>query len=187
MGSPEAVATLYSEIYRTLPQYSMTKWRQKALRLLLKTEYKNGAREYMDVGCGRGESLRIADKIGFTSWGLEIVPELCNQPNIYLIDTAAFLPNEDEVVDVVSAMDVLEHLTPDDAIESAFEMHRVSRICVLLGIPSYSSKYMGTELHLTIRPWLWWLNQLSRIDRTVVIPGMRVPREKMPYTFFRMG
>lgn len=105
---------------------------------------------YLDVGCGRGEMLRAAHDLGFLPvHGTEIVPGLFDGA-IVLEAWVQSLPFADGTFDAVSALDVLEHLHPDDVARAAKELARVARKHLLLSTNLKSSQAVkGEELHLT--------------------------------------
>lgn len=80
----------------------------------------------LDVGCGTGANLEMLAQFG-TSEGVDVSDdalEFCRKKGLKVHKgLAESLPFEDESFDVVTALDVVEHL--DDDVSGLKEMHRV--------------------------------------------------------------
>lgn len=114
---------------------------------------------YLDVGCGRGEMVRLARERGVAASGLELVPALCGGDIVCGEVTA--IPHDGKF-DFVSCYDVVEHL-PEDQVDRALdELFRVSRV-LLLTTNQKRSVYGDLELHLTRKPREWWDQKI--VDR----------------------
>ena len=94
---------------------------------LPKGETQNSIR-VLDVGCGTGANLEMLANFGEAE-GVDISDEaldFCRAKNLKVHKgLAEKLPFEDESFDIVTALDVVEHL--DDDISGLTEMHRVLR------------------------------------------------------------
>jgi ubiquinone/menaquinone biosynthesis C-methylase UbiE len=104
----------------------------------------------LDVGCGRGETMRMAADMGFSPVrGLEVVPYLC----VPGVDQgfAHAIPHSDGSFDVVTMFDVMEHLLPEDTETVCRELERVAKRYVLLTVHNGSSQHNGVELHINRR------------------------------------
>lgn len=146
----------YDEAYED-PRYNMKRWRQELLREWLMTAKAVGHRTYLDVGCGRGESLQIACFLGFTVAGCEVVESLCGSAAVEHIRGAHDLRTySDDSVDVVSCLDVMEHILEDDVPGVLREIWRVANHAVLLGISCKAG-----PMHPTIFPPAWWVDQVE--------------------------
>jgi ubiquinone/menaquinone biosynthesis C-methylase UbiE len=112
---------------------------------------------YLDVGCGRGEMLDQADRLGFGPvQGVEVVADLIDGTRV-LRGEAHALPFADQSFDVVSCFDVLEHLIPGDDEGACRELARVARRHVLLTANNRTSqRAIGQELHINRRPYEEW-------------------------------
>ena len=111
---------------------------------------------YLDVSCGRGESLELAKRLGHGPVvGTEAVPMLCNAPNkVHAV--LPTLPFGDKVFGIVSCLDVMEHLIADDWEASIKELGRVCKGRLLLSISNVEDKtgaLLGTELHISRFPY----------------------------------
>jgi len=112
---------------------------------------------YLDVGCGRGEMLDEAERIGFAPvMGVEVVPALLREGRV-IYAQAHQLPFEDASFDVVSLFDVIEHIPQGDDEVICRELARVARRTILITANNNPSRLPdGTELHINIRSHQEW-------------------------------
>lgn len=109
----------------------------------------------LDVGCGRGEVLRLAEGMGFTVKGVEVVPALIDGERV--VEGLAYaLPFPDNSFDHVTMYDVMEHLLPEDSERVCRELQRVSRETVTLTVSNISHIHRGVEMHINRRPYADW-------------------------------
>lgn len=112
---------------------------------------------YLDVGCGRGEMLAHAKRLGFTPvQGVEVVPSLIDGERVVLGEAHA-LPFSDNSFDVAAMFDVVEHLLRGDDGLACCELRRVARRHVLITANSHPSHLPdGTDLHINRRTEEEW-------------------------------
>ena len=118
----------------------------------------------LDVGCGTGANLKLLAQFGEVE-GVDISPEalsFCRERGFDNVRQGAAeqLPYEDGVFDLVTALDVVEHL--DDDVESLREMRRVLRPGgrALLFVPAFM--------------FLWGAqDEVSNHRRRYTLPGLR--------------
>jgi len=111
---------------------------------------------FLDVGCGRGEMLEKASKLGFSVvHGVEVVPELIDGERV-VRGTVQNIPFADKSFDVVTFMDVIEHLVPGDEVAACKELKRVARNTVLLTANNRPSIHKGLDLHINIKTYDEW-------------------------------
>lgn len=110
---------------------------------------------YLDVGCGRGEMVAFARNIGMESSGVEAVEYLTNGDDI-VPGLAWDLPFSDNSVDLVTLFDVIEHILPEDTDKVLKELGRVANKKLFITAANYSSKSLGEELHINIKPYQEW-------------------------------
>ncbi len=100
----------------------------------------------LDVGCGRGEMLEDAERLGFSNvLGVEATASLCG--GRVMQGVAWRLPVDDRSFDVVTMFDVIEHLLHDDQLPALTELRRVARSAVIVTAADYSHVVSGVELH----------------------------------------
>lgn len=166
-------AEKYRRCYQR-PEYAMGRTRQ--LRCELDVDGMRPASAYLDVGCGRGEMVRYARELGLEAYGLELVPELCDERRIFQGELTA-LPFPVKRFDYVSCYDVLEHL-PESQIRPALEeLRRVCRGWVYITTNDKPSEFLGMTLHLTRWPLDRWHEVLSDILGGSVVSEIYAPGE----------
>lgn len=127
----------------------------------------------LDVSCGRGELMRAARDAGFSPVsGTEVVPQLVGEGVRYAELHA--LPFKDGTYNVVTCIDVLEHLVEADLVPALRELERVTRRNLLMAVADYSTQWDGVELHPSARPYDAWdalfrqtlAGEIRRVGRT---------------------
>lgn len=140
----------YKKAYQS-KYYGMGRARMKAATELL----KDLSGSYLDVGCGRGEMLRVAEDIGLDPvTGVEVVSDLIGGK--VMRGEAHALPFDDNSFDHVSMFDVIEHLLPGDDYAACKELQRVARKSVLLTVADFPHIFQGTDLHINRRRYTEW-------------------------------
>ncbi len=140
----EAEISKYQQCYRSA-DYRMGSRRRNHVDLALRTLERGSL---LDVGCGRGETLRMAEELGFTDVrGLEAVDYLCDGHRV-VNGLAHVIPFPDKSFDTVTMFDVIEHLVPQDTDAVCSELERVAKKHILLTVHNGSSKHNNVELHI---------------------------------------
>lgn len=142
----------YSVQYQS-NNYGMGDARKRAAQLELGE--LRGCHSLLDVGCGRGEVLTMAETLGMEARGVEVVEGLIHPPRI-VAGLAWDLPFPDQSFDVVTMFDVMEHLLAEDSERVCRELARVASKHVLLTVANFSHRLDGVELHITRRPYQDW-------------------------------
>ena len=161
----EAEFKKYRKAYKN-PQYHMGLPRQAAwVGWLYEQKSLYGYDSVLDVACGRGESLGIAAKLGFTTvHGMEVVPELCQHPLVGRIEGIHKLPAQDNSYDIVSCQDAFEHILEEDVVPGIRELCRVARHKVFTSVAWFDcqcGKSMDMELHITRHELPWWMERFT--------------------------
>ena len=150
-ASRERELAKYIEAYKH-DDYGMTQERRDGLDKLI------GAlpcKSYLDVSTGRGETLELARKHGYeVVKGTETVPALCNE---HVIQAALpKIPYPDQSFDVVSLIEVIEHLLPDDIRPALAELMRLARKHILISAAVQDCWIGGVNLHPSAMPVEQW-------------------------------
>lgn len=141
--------------------YGMSKDRYDALDKLIEQFQASKYIEpqhYLDISTGRGETLDLARKHGFIFIeGTETVDALVNNSRHNM--TKAVLPHipfPDKAFDVVSLIEVIEHLVPDDILPTLDELTRLARKHILISAAVYEHWMGGVNLHPSAKPLEEW-------------------------------
>jgi len=136
------------------PKYAMGDRRKRDVKNHLQSIRRKTS--LLDVSTGRGETLDMAEKLGFSRVsGTEVVPDLVGGRVVFAY--AHELPFDDGSFDWVTCFDVLEHLTEPDIKPALSEMWRVARLGVIVSASERSSVFGGRDLHISKRPREQWL------------------------------
>jgi SAM-dependent methyltransferase len=142
----------YSLAYE-MEDYGMSAQRKNGLEKLL--EDIPVRTSYLDISCGRGETLLLADKLGYEHVrGTETVPALLNERVSH-----ATLPStglQDKSYDVVSLIEVIEHLLADDVEPALHELTRLARRHILISAAVQDCWIGGLNLHPSAKPEEEW-------------------------------
>jgi ubiquinone/menaquinone biosynthesis C-methylase UbiE len=148
----EEEAAKYTEAYKD-PSYRMSDYRLDRITDILAS--RTGS-DLLDVGTGRGETLKAAENLGYLCMGTETVR--------YLVDgirvVYGLLPNldfPDEQFEIVTSFEVLEHLLPVDVIPALRELARIARRRVIVSAATCSDVRGGVDLHPSHRSEVEWI------------------------------
>jgi SAM-dependent methyltransferase len=139
---------MQSHHYPILYQVEETHWwylgRRRIIHDLVKqicSSINNANPRILDVGCGTGANLKMLAACGQAE-GVDISPQavsFCRERGLDSVKLGALehLPYENELFDVVTALDVIEHL--DDDVAGLSEIRRVLRPggAVLVFVPAF--------------------------------------------------
>lgn len=116
----------------------------------------------VDFGCGRNDFIGHLRRLGIDGLGIDFAFE----------DADVLMPMHatglvDSVADVVTSFDAMEHLLPRDVGPVLNEMHRVARaggrFCFSICTRPSRITVHGENLHPTVRPMRWWIEQINRV------------------------
>lgn len=119
-------------------------------------------KSFLDVGCGRGELLSAARKLGIDRVsGIEVVKSLTGAD--VALAPAWKLPCKNSSFEVVGMFDVVEHLLPEDTERTLIELERVARKRIIITAANCESIVEGNDLHINKRSfdeWHWLFNDI---------------------------
>jgi ubiquinone/menaquinone biosynthesis C-methylase UbiE len=162
----------YEKAYSTLTNYRMGMLRKEIVRADILT--MNPETTYLDVGCGRGETIDFALGRGIDAYGCDFVPLLANER--VLKADAENLAYDDKSFDYVSCYDVLEHLTIGTEVGVLDELFRVCRRELFITTNNKNSFLpSGEDLHI---------NKRERDEWEQFIRDRLGPDDKMFYKTF---
>lgn len=182
MDARQAEIEKYRGVYSKYPQYSMADDRRGAMMALL----SGLSGSLLDVSCGRGELLAAAEQAGFGPvQGTEAVPDLCDGGRVVNAQIHK-LPFAAAAFDVVTCVDVLEHILEPDIEPGLRELERVTKGTLLLAVADYPTFWDGINLHPSARPYPEWERLFKRVlSGTVVWAGQTSTSEVWRVTYGR--
>jgi ubiquinone/menaquinone biosynthesis C-methylase UbiE len=132
-------------LYQDLYLLEDTHWWHRAKRDLVVSliqEFKTVTRpKILDIGCGAGKNIETFASLG-ESWGIDVSAEaikFCKKRRLVNVKlgSAYKLPFPDNSFDVITLLDVLEHVDEDKALS---EIHRVLRPegILVINVPAFS-------------------------------------------------
>lgn len=149
--------------------------RQQTLALL-----PAGVRSLLDVGCGFGHFLALAQQRGITGQGLEVAAVKVEYARRALgldvqVGSIAALPHGDRSVDAVSALEVVEHLPLALYQAGLAELARVARDWVLISVPWQEQRRNAgcPSCGCEFNPW-YHLRSYHDADFPGLLPGFRL-------------
>lgn len=164
MSSIELEASKYLSCY-AMPNYRTGRDRLRELRLRAK-DIRPGD-SYLDVSCGRGESLLVVREVQPKAvvHGTEFTATCLSEARGV---SYGHLPSLEGVQkhDFVSCLDVLEHVPTHDLLPSIKRLLELTSRQLWISTTDHYSRlveYDGTvqPLHLSRLPLLWWMNTLD--------------------------
>lgn len=144
--------------------------------------YTSAGRQLLDIGAANGFFVALSKKAGFDSFGIELsdsavswARKLGRQVEVSSIEEF----NTDKKFDVVTMLDVLEHLAePKIAILKIRELMNRSGILVI-NIPdrsSFFSRICGTKWHAYLPPEHWFYFNKKSVTRLLTGAGFEIRR-----------
>jgi SAM-dependent methyltransferase len=114
----------------------------------------------LDVGCATGFLVEVLRERGIDAQGCDVSQFAIDHASpgavghIRLANLFAGLPWDDRSFDLVTALEILEHLPPDQVPEALAEIHRVCGGYLYATIPSFGVNRSGTTGHFEgkVRP-----------------------------------
>lgn len=125
----------------------------------------------IDIGCGHGRLFaHWRDNCGIDAWGLDIVdgldPDVRELRGNRLIVMPLWHWRATRRFDLGVAADVMEHI-PTELVPRCLENIAASCDCFIAKTAEFPSRHVGGDLHPTIKPAAWWIEQMQRIGGEV--------------------
>lgn len=161
---------LYEDMYRTEFHHFWHRAKREYVNKMIETYASEGRKDLLDIGCGTGQNMEELAKMG-TVFGVDSSDEalaFCKKRGLSNLKKglAEKIPHEGGKFDVVTILDVLEHVNDIGAVG---EMGRVlkKRGVAVITVPAF--------------PWLW-----SRWDE-VLGHKKRYTKKTLPSLFHSAG
>ena len=154
--------SIYDTIFATDKNYNAAPIKYK-LKIVLKWVKKNGFKNLLDVGCGRGHYLELLNKNNVNITGLEPSKNSIDTLKNYQVinDDILGQANKRRKWEALICMDVLEHIEPSKINETVGALASLANHA-LIGIANHSDVWRGTQLHPIQQDSSWWKALLSR-------------------------
>lgn len=125
----------------------------------------------LDVGCGHGYISEYLQKRGVMCIGLDVdIKTLqANIRSLFINADAQCLPFESNVLDMILAFELLEHLpSPEKALA---EFHRVLRLGGILILTTPTPRALSTKIpeHISVKPRSYWMSRLRLLGFNIKI------------------
>ena len=138
--------------------YNLRSWRrffyQKKFDYILEKIKQVGARDILDLGCGNGIFIKLAQERGLKAFGVDnnweflwVARKLVGKENIKKADIRSI--NLKKTFEIITCLDVLEHFSMDDLVRVFFQMQ------LHLKDSGYLFITFPTSLYLKITEPLW--------------------------------
>lgn len=162
--------TIESELEKYDAAYTQDEYRSKKHAVHNRWALLRGVEKgsYLDVSCGRGETVDLARRIGFTARGTEFTKALVSEERGI---QWAHLPELEgvEPADYVSCYEILEHLVPQDVLPALNRLVDLATKRLWITTNDRQARAVFPDgiynLHLSRLPLRWWWNVLDRIGK----------------------
>ncbi len=116
----------------------------------------------LDVGCGSGFFLELANKRGFITTGCDIIPNKSFNHSDYFQGSVEKLPFEDDSFDIITCSHTLEHVV--DFEKAVEELKRVAKYKLCVVVPCQRAYYYTLDEHIRFFPYKWMLEQEMKME-----------------------
>lgn len=139
-------------------------------------------------GCAKGFLVKAFREIEIEAYGLDISNYAITHapPEIWafvqLGDVRDMAEYDDNEFDLVTAIDLLEHIPEDDVPQAVSELVRVSNNIIFTRQHlEWNKKARADTTHKTINPTNWWINLFEKYNTKIVdIPDEFMGRSDLP-------
>jgi len=128
---------------------------------LLEMRDSSVGRSVLDVGCGKGTSLKLLSEAGFTAAGYDISKNCLDDPCLgqLYIGCITDMPSVvSRTFDAVTCIDVMEHI-PEEMVPDALKA--MADCCTSMVVIQISTFRDYKGLHVTVKPADWWKDHIS--------------------------
>lgn len=122
----------------------------------------NNDTNLLDVGCGGGYFLELANKRGFVTTGCDIIPGKSFSHSDYFSGSVENLPFDDNSFDIVTCSHTLEHVVDFD--KAVSELKRVAKYKLCVVVPCQRAYYYTLDEHVRFFPYKWMLEQEMKMN-----------------------
>jgi ubiquinone/menaquinone biosynthesis C-methylase UbiE len=174
---------VYDHLYKHYNYHGMAKNHgQKYVNYICRTYHDFNF--ILEVGCSNGLAVKKFRENKKKAWGIdasEVAVRLANEKyggRQCLIASAHDLPFKTDLFHALFSCDCIEHMVEEDAVKAVQEMCRVTQKYIFIVIDPCLERntehitkakkdfpYVFKEienLHLTVKPINWWLNEFSK-------------------------
>ncbi|MEW6321035.1 MAG: methyltransferase domain-containing protein [Acidobacteriota bacterium] len=142
----------------------------------------------LEIGCAKGEFVRELRHRGVRAWGTDLsvyavgASDAATRRHLTASAISA-LPYRDDAFDLVTAVEVFEHVPPEEVDRAIRELWRVARAFVWITVQNTTAatpEHFFTDLtHVTMKPLAWWQDRF----RT---NGFEVLAVELPFSQFHL-
>ena len=165
----------YHEIWTEVPEYRNNSPGLKNVDRFMEILDPEANSTVIDIGCGEGKAGKRLEELGLRSWYLDITdaakPEDISDSKFILkpIWGNWKYPFAPGVWDYGFCVDVMEHIPPEYTmlcLDRVIKNCQISYFSICL-IPDGFGESIGETLHMTVRPFDWWLVRLGTLGKVV--------------------
>ena len=121
----------------------------------------------LDVGCAKGFLVKALDELGVDAYGIDpsvyavsnAHPDVGDKINL---DSARSIPYPDNTFDVVTCLDVMDHVPLKEVTKTLKELLRVSKEWVIIRVVTHEVEGDLDSSHETIRDREWWTERIEK-------------------------
>lgn len=123
----------------------------------------------LDVGTAKGFLPYALSELGVESYGIDVSEyAITNAKGDVRFGTAQDIEHPTNGVDIVTAFDVMEHISEKEVPKVCSELLRVVKKYVVVRVPTKEEKGDLDAYHETIKPKEWWEKQFAKQGGKIV-------------------
>ena len=165
----------YEELYKFCHAQHSDYDENVGVELMRRLNKSIKGKKILEFGAGNGDLSALLEKWGNEVTAFEVAPNAFEKIKCShkVNDSALGLPLVKDRFDLFVSADVLEHLTENDI---RLVLREAARLCsgIFLAVSTRPSGLLGPNgenLHLTVRPPEWWVQQVGRWFDIKAYPG----------------